>query len=304
MLELCASAIDAASTNWRSAVNSSAGRSGVLEGATRGSALHFIGRGAGVNAEAARPSQTIHAEAAAVHAPELTASVGTVRNLNHRACSIREATSAFWFWNFASSLVSWTGLTQPKEESARALTPALIEAGTESGSETAGSRVWNGGTNASAGCGSGLNGVATAGAEVVGASQRRIHGVAIVDVVAAPIVAKLMADQVGLAGGAEPGFAKPIANVCAADSVKVGHTDGAAIKIAPTEHLDQIPLNTLLAAKPMASDLVKKTASVGRRVWVTGIASDNDGGNGVRDVDLWFVVEAVHIIDVRVDFGF
>lgn len=275
-----------------------------MEGATRGIALHFIGCGAGVSAKAARSSQTVHAEAAAVYAAELPASVRTVRDLNDRASSVGEATSAFRFWNFASSLIGGTSFAQAEEETARVLTTALIEAGAESGGETTGPCVWDCGANAPAGRGSILNGVSAAGAEVVGASQRRIHGVAIVDVVAAPIVAKLMTDQVGLARGAEPGFAKPIANVCAADGVKVGHADGAAIEISTTEHLDQIPLNTLLVAKPMAANLVQQAAGVGGGVRVTGIASDDDGGDGVCDINLWFVVEAVHVVDVGVDFGF
>ena len=148
-----------------------------------------------------------------------------------------------------------------------------------------------------------MDGVSTAGAERIGAGQRRIHGVAVINVIAAPVVAKLMTDQVGLARGTEPSFAKAVPNVRTADGVEVGHTNGAAIKVAPAKHLDQIALNTLLAANPMASNLIEQAASISCVVGVTGVASDNDGRDGVRDVDFWFIVKAIHIVDIGVDFG-
>ena len=63
-------------------------------------------------------------------------------------------------------------------------------------------------------------------------------------------------------------------------------------------------MNTLLIANPVAANLVEQAASIGRGVRVAGIASDNNGRNGVGDADLRLVVEAVDIVDVRVDFGF
>ena len=115
---------------------------------------------------------------------------------------------------------------------------------------------------------------------------------------------ELMTDQVGLARCIESGFAKSVANVRATNRVKVGHADGAAIKITSAEHLHQIPLDTLLGTDPVAANLVEQSTCIGRGVRVAGIASDDHGGNGVGDVDFWFVVEPIHIIDVGVDLGF
>lgn len=194
-------------------------------------------------------------------------------------------------------------LTQSKEEATTALTSTFVKICAESGIEAARAGIGNSGSNAVAGSSGCLDGVSTVGAERIGAGQRGIHGVAVINVIAAPVVSKLMTDQVGLARGTEPSFAKAVPNVRTADGVEVGHTNGAAIKVAPAKHLDQIALNTLLAANPMASNLIEQAASIGRVVGVTGVASDNDGRDGVRDVDFWFVVKAIHIVDVGVDFG-
>ena len=122
--------------------------------------------------------------------------------------------------------------------------------------------------------------------------------------IAAPIVSELMTNQVGLARRTEPGFAKSIANIRATDRVKVGHSDGAASKIAPGEHLDQISLNTLLLANPMASNLTQEITGVVGAVRVIGVASNDERGDGVGHIDFGFVVETVDVVDVRVDFGF
>ena len=110
-----------------------------------------------------------------------------------------------------------------------------------------------------------------------------------------------MADQIGLARGAESCFTESIPNVRTANGVEVCDTDGAAIKIAPAEHLDQVPLDTLLIANPVAANLSSRPPALFVLYGSLVIASDIMVGDGVGDIDSASVVEAVDIVDVRVD---
>ena len=67
-----------------------------------------------------------------------------------------------------------------------------------------------------------------------------VHGVAVIDVLATPVVSKFMADQIGLARGAESCFVRVHTQCSYCKWRRGSDTDGAAIKIASAEHLDQV----------------------------------------------------------------
>ena len=142
-----------------------------MEAAAGRVALHFIGRGAGINAEAARAGQAIDSSTSAVDAPEFSTAVCAVRDFNDRAGSTGEAAATFGLGDLTSSLVGGASLTQTKEVAAAAFASAFIKISAEPGVEAACPGIWNGRPDAAAGGGGGFNGASAARAECVGARQ-------------------------------------------------------------------------------------------------------------------------------------
>ena len=128
-----------------------------MEAAAGRVALHFIGRGAGINAEAARAGQAIDSSTSAVDAPEFSTAVCAVRDFNDRAGSTGEAATTFGLGDLTSSLVGGASLTQTKEVAAAAFASAFIKISAEPGVEAACPGIWNGRPDAAAGGGGGYD---------------------------------------------------------------------------------------------------------------------------------------------------